>query len=459
MRVVLGLGSNLGDRARHLKRAVTRLVHGPDPVLVDARLARVYTSPALVPPGAPESWDRPYLNTALSGDVALAPDALLARIKALEVELGRRPSERWAPRPVDIDILWWDADPVARPGLTVPHPGALDRSFVLEPLADLRPQLTLAGATVAEHARRRRAEEPESARPDPEAGRRVRFPHLMGILNVTPDSFSDGGRFHDPDDALRRAEAMLDGGADTLDVGAESTRPDGAPVDPAEEWRRLEPVLEGLVALRRTRPFRLSLDSRHPAVVLRGLERGVDVVNDVTGFRDPAMRDAARGSAAELVFMHSLSVPVVRGERLPAERDPVEVVLAWARERAALLEREGVDRRRLVLDPGIGFGKSPEQSWALLEGVERLHAVGLPLLVGHSRKSFLGEATGLPAPERDEATVALSLQMGPRGVEELRVHDPALHARRFRAAMEARPGPWVPVGPQSSSLTRPSSGE
>lgn len=444
MRVVLGLGSNLGDRARHLKRALVRLSRGPDALLSDARLARVYESPAMVPDAAPESWRRPYLNSAVAGATEAKPEEILRRAKALEVELGREPGERWAPRPVDIDFLWWDGGPVSRPGLVVPHPAVLERSFVLEPLRDLIPGEEIRGITVAEHARRRRRDEPAPAVWNEEAELRVRFPLLMGILNVTPDSFSDGGRFRDPDDALAGARALLDGGAHILDVGAESTRPGGEPVDPAEERRRLEPVLAGVEGLRRERAFRLSLDTRRPEVAAWGLERGVDLLNDVTGFRDPGMMAVAAATRAELVFMHSLSVPVRRGEHLPAGADPVDVVLRWTEERLQAFGAAGVDRRRLHLDPGVGFGMSAGQSWRVVDEAGRLHAGGLPLVVGHSRKSFLAARADRLPEDRDEATLEVSAALARKGMEVLRVHDPALHRRRFLELMGTTDQPWSP---------------
>lgn len=439
--VVLGLGSNLGDRETNLKRAVDLLARGPDAPLAGARLSRVYESEALVPEGAPDAWRRPYLNCAVAGETGLEPRTLLQRVKEAERRVGRRPGERWSPRVVDIDILWWSGVAVDGPHLHVPHRDLLERTFVLEPLRDLVPDRMHQGATFREHARRLRAAGEPSAVPVSDARRRVLRPRLMGILNVTPDSFSDGGLFLEPGAAVARAEELLDGGAEILDVGAESTRPGGEPVPPGDEQERLEPVLEGLADLRRGRSFRLSLDSRNPETVAWGLERGVDLVNDVTGFRDPAMLDVAADSDADLVFMHSTSVPVVPGEALPADRDPVELLLAWGRARLEAFARRGLHPSRLFFDPGLGFGKSAEQSWRLIEGVARFHALGVPLLVGHSRKSFYATVTDRPAGDRDAETVETSVGLARDGVEILRVHAPALHTRRFRAEDEAAGDP------------------
>ncbi len=152
--VILGLGSNLGNRAVHLKRAVSRLSRGSGAVLNGARLSRIYESPAVTPPGAPAAWDLPYLNCALSGETTLDPDALLSHVKEIERSLGRQDRERWAPRVIDIDILWWNGSAVRSDQLTIPHPQILKRPFVLEPLRDLIPNAILDGETIEVHASR-----------------------------------------------------------------------------------------------------------------------------------------------------------------------------------------------------------------------------------------------------------------------------------------------------------------
>ena len=442
--VILGLGSNLGNRAIHLKRAISRLSRGRGAVLQDVSSSRIYESPALTPPGAPAAWDLPYLNCVLSGETTLEPGDLLRHLQEIERSLGRHDHERWAPRVIDIDILWWNGNEVRSDGLTIPHPEILNRPFVLEPLCDLIPDTILDGETMEAHARRVAARAPAGeTRPpaihSPESDFEVSWPTLMGVLNVTPDSFSDGGRFMAPEVALGHARRLVDEGAGIIDVGAESTRPDGADVAPTSEWARVEPVLKGLRELQEELrplgprgPFQISIDSRNPSTVRSALEIGVDVVNDVTGFRDPEMLELAKDTDVPLVFMHSLSIPVVQGESIPRHRDAVEFLIAWAQERLEEFERRGIARHRLLFDPGIGFGKTVRQNWHILERVERLHDLGVPLLVGHSRKSFLEAVTDKPSAERDAETLAVSQGLATKGVEILRVHDVKGHAMLFR---------------------------
>ncbi len=456
--VILGLGSNLENRATHLKRAISRLSRGRAPVLRGVTLSRIYESPALTPPGAPATWDSPYLNCALRGETNLEPDALLRRVQEIERSLGRQGHERWAPRTIDIDILWWNGEEVRSDGLTIPHPEILKRPFVLEPLRDLIPDAILDGETVEVHARRvaeasrvadasrvtTAASGGEIRRPavhSPRADFEVNHPTLMGILNLTPDSFSDGGRFMEPHSALAHARRLVEEGAGIIDVGAESTRPDGAAVDQETEWARIEPVLHGLREIQeelrgpggRGR-FLISLDSRNPSTVRRALQIGVDILNDVTGFCRPEMLEIAADTDVPLVFMHSLSIPVVKGESIPAHRDSVEFLIAWAQERLAEFDRRGIAAHRLIFDPGIGFGKTALQNWHILEHVERFHDLAIPLLVGHSRKSFLEAVTDKPGAERDAETLDVSRSLITRGVDILRVHDVEGHVALLRDA-------------------------
>ena len=466
--VILGLGSNLGNRAIHLKRAIARLSQGRGAILPAVRLSRIYESPALVPPGAPAAWDLPYLNCALSGETTLEPEALLRHVQEVEKSLGRQSHERWAPRVIDIDILWWNGREVRSEDLTVPHPEILKRPFVLEPLRDLIPDAIVDGETIEAHASRvsvdasaggisaartsadRAGDCLAPAIHSAEADFEVRCPTLMGILNVTPNSFSDGGRFMEPATAIEHASRLVEHGAGIIDVGAESTRPDGAAVDPAAEWARVEPVLHGLKDLQKElrspglmERFQISLDSRNPATVRSALEIGVDVLNDVTGFRDPHMREIAAGTEIPLVFMHSLSIPVRRGECVPSDLDPVDFLIGWARERLGAFERKGIARHRLIFDPGIGFGKTVRQNWQILENVERFHDLGIPLLIGHSRKSFLEAVTDQPSAERDAETLRVSRGLATKGIEILRVHDVQGHTALLRGSLPDAGDPSV----------------
>ena len=246
-------------------------------------------------------------------------------------------------------------------------------------------------------------------------------PRLMAILNVTPDSFSDGGLHASPAAAMARAERCLAEGADLLDIGGESTRPGAAPVDEEAESRRVVPVVAALRA--RFPAARLSVDTRRAAVARRALEAGVDLVNDVSAGADPAMLPLAAAAGVPLALMH------MRGEPATMQRDTrygdlvgeVAEALESAAERA---RRAGVADDRILLDPGLGFGKSAEGNELLLRQLGALRSLGIPLLVGASRKAFIGHLTGVSDPAaRLAGSVAAAVVAVLRGAAVLRVHD------------------------------------
>jgi dihydropteroate synthase len=238
----------------------------------------------------------------------------------------------------------------------------------------------------------------------------------MGIVNITPDSFSDGGRNLNPQKALETIARMERDGADIIDIGAESTRPGATALTQTEEWKRLADVLPDVANI-----TQFSIDTRHPKTAAKAIKLGADWVNDVSGFSNPDMIEAVRGYDCRLVVMHSLSVPADKNVILPLDADPVELLMDWADMRFAELEKAGIERSQLIFDPGIGFGKNAQQSLTIINGAEKLKELGVPLLFGHSRKSFMGGEAG------DEETLRLSQLLADKGVDYLRVHNVKRH--------------------------------
>lgn len=251
-------------------------------------------------------------------------------------------------------------------------------------------------------------------------------PLLMGIVNVTPDSFSDGGEALDADAAIARGLAHLDAGAQILDVGGESTRPGADPVAAGDELERVLPVIEGL-ARRTDAP--ISIDTTKLAVARAALDAGASIVNDVSALRfEPGLAGLAAETGAGLVLMHMKGEPRTMMEE-PVYED-LHGEIAAALERAArTARRAGVEREAIVLDPGIGFGKTAADNLRLLAGIDRLAALGYPVLVGHSRKSFLDPSGGVPPRERRPESIAAAMLAAWNGAAILRVHDVAEHAR------------------------------
>jgi len=250
---------------------------------------------------------------------------------------------------------------------------------------------------------------------------------VMGVLNVTPDSFSDGGRYPDVPAAAAAGRAMAAAGADIIDIGGESTRPGADPVLPDEEAARVLPVVAAL------RDLTLSIDTRHAAVAARALEAGADIVNDVSAGADADMFTVAAEHAAGLVLMHMRSDPRTM-QAAPTYDDVVGEVEAYLLERAAAAEAAGVARDRIWIDPGIGFGKTLEHNLDLLRALPRLGSHGYPVLAGVSRKRFLGTLTGRDVAERGDATTAAIALCVYLGATVVRVHDVAAARDAVRVA-------------------------
>jgi dihydropteroate synthase len=243
---------------------------------------------------------------------------------------------------------------------------------------------------------------------------------VMGVVNLTPDSFSDGGAHDTPAVAIAHAELLSAQGADIVDLGAESTRP-GAPALPLEEeWSRLLPVLRALAK----RGLAVSVDTYKPEVMRRALAEGAAMINDIQGFRLPGAVAAVAGSACGLCVMH-MQRDSASMQLAPAYEDVVAEVHQFLSERVAVLELAGIERARMVLDPGFGFGKTVRQNYQLMHDLDRLRAAGLPLLVGVSRKSMIGAITGRPVGERLAGSVAAALAAVAHGASIVRVHDVA----------------------------------
>lgn len=250
-------------------------------------------------------------------------------------------------------------------------------------------------------------------------------PVLIGILNVTPDSFSDGGRYVGVDAAMRQADRLRADGATILDIGGESTRPGAAAVSEAEELSRVRPVIEA--AQRRFPDLPLSIDTVKSGVAREALALGVAIVNDVSGLRlDPAMPALCAERAAGVILMHSRGAFEELGSLTHAEY-PVGVLSGVIEELAGALDRArnaGLQGERIVIDPGLGFSKTPEQNVELLRGLGALRVFGRPILVGPSRKRFLGALTARPVEERDTATAAACALAWEAGARLFRVHEP-----------------------------------
>jgi dihydropteroate synthase len=274
-------------------------------------------------------------------------------------------------------------------------------------------------------------------------------PIVLGVVNVTPDSFSDGGRWLDPARAIRHGRDLVAEGAAILDVGGESTRPGAAPVAADEELRRVVPVLEGLAGV----PARRSIDTTKAVVARAALDTGADLVNDVTALRaDPELAGLVAERGAEVCLMH------LRGEPRTMQDDPryddvVSDVKAFLEERLAFAVAQGIAEERVWLDPGIGFGKTVDHNLELLRRLDELVALGRPVLVGTSRKTFLGRITGREPGERLPGTIATNVLALQRGATAFRVHEVRPVAEALAVAAATLRGTWPGATTTSTTTT------
>jgi 2-amino-4-hydroxy-6-hydroxymethyldihydropteridine diphosphokinase/dihydropteroate synthase len=415
MKCYVGLGSNLGDRRANLESAARALRELS--ASKQLRVSPIHTTPALMPEIAPPEWNIPYLNAAAEINWNGTANELFQALQKIESDMGRVRTARWAPRVIDLDLLICGDMQIVQADLTVPHPRLRERAFVLGPLRDLAPGLKIQTQTSLSLLRRLKE----------------KTPLWMGIVNLTPDSFSDGGELNDPTALTKRLQSQ---DVHVIDLGAESTRPGASTVQPEEEWRRLRPAFEILKDHFNGKIFKplISVDTRYAATAARAIEFGANWINDVSGAADPEMIPLLRSCTCEYVLMHSLSVPPIAGHTIPTDKDPVYEIKEWSLRQ---IERLGIETDRVILDPGIGFGKTAQQSITILKEIDRLFELSMRILVAHSRKSFQRVWAEEPAAaERDIESVGVSIAMAAKGVDILRVHNPEMHIRAYRALSE-----------------------
>ncbi|KAH6797843.1 Dihydropterin pyrophosphokinase / Dihydropteroate synthase [Perilla frutescens var. hirtella] len=444
--VVIALGSNVGDRVHNFDDALERMKKSGIEITRHGCLYE--TEPAYV-------TDQPrFLNSAIRGVTKLDPRKLLEKLKEIERDMGRTAGIRYGPRPIDLDILFYGSRMVNTDTLTIPHERIWERPFVMAPLIDLLGLHTDNDTVKSWHLLSRNSggiveawqklggesligkDGMERVLP---VGDRLwswsKNTSIMGILNVTPDSFSDGGKFLSVEAAVSQVRSMLMEGADIVDLGAQSTRPMASQLSPEQELDRLIPVLEAVKGMPEMEGKLISVDTFHSQVALEAVSRGADLVNDVSaGQLDSEMHSVVAALRTPYVAMHMRGDPSTMQNHENLEYDDVNADVAfelYTRVRDA--EVSGIPAWRMIIDPGIGFSKNTEQNLDILMGLPDIRSeiakksVAIshaPLLVGPSRKRFLGEICGRPvAAERDPVTVASVTAGVLGGANIVRVHN------------------------------------
>lgn len=421
--VVLAFGSNKGDRVRKLTSALALLIRRK---IIEApiRVSSVYVSKALTPKSSPADWQKEFLNFVLEAKSSLQAIDLLAACKKIEAELGREPAERWSPRVIDIDLLYYKNQTISSYQLDLPHPEIFNRDFVLKPLAELfSNQLEFKKVLDMGQFADSCVASPLKILPT----------QLVGILNLTPDSFSDGGEFIEAWRAKEKIQSLIQAGASIIDVGAESTRPGANSLNADEEWIRLSEVVSSLKS-QLPSWVSWSIDSRHSETMQKALEFGVSYLNDVSAASDKKAIELWASNDRPIIFMHHMGIPVDRDQHIDLQADPVEVILQWAHTKLELFQKAGISKDRLIFDPGIGFGKTAYQNLEILNRLKDFQELELPIYVGHSRKSFLNLLTNKGFKDRDIESAVISSKIF-RDCDFLRVHEPEMHQRAIVAEL------------------------
>ena len=435
-RVYLGLGSNLGDRYGRLIEAFDRLqAH----IAIDV-ISSIYET---------EPWgyaDQPrFLNVACGGETDLSPQELLGAVKTIETEMGREATFRYGPRAIDIDILLYGDVVVDQTDLAIPHTQLHERDFVLAPLGEIAPDVvhpklekTIGTLSAALERAQARVFALRPLRVGSGWWYWGRETFVMGILNVTLDSFSGDGLLTKDDwlaAVIDRGRAMLEAGAHILDVGGESTRPGSEPVSADEELERVVPAIRALSEAG-LRP--ISIDTYKAVVAHEALEAGAVMVNDVWGLRrDLDMADLIAERGVPAILMHNRSKPqdaafeARLGGRYTGSQyeNLIPDIQRELQECVDTARNAGISDWKIILDPGIGFGKTVSQNLELLDRVGEFKALGFPILIGPSRKSFIGYTLNLPPDQRVEGTTAAIAIGIARGADIVRVHDVKAMAR------------------------------
>nr|AQX44198.1 hypothetical protein [Apostasia odorata] len=443
--IVIALGSNVGDRVNNFNEALRLMKKSGIQITRHACLYE--TEPAYM-------TNQPlFLNSAVRGTTKLKPDELLKALKLIEKQMGRTDGIRYGPRPIDLDILFYGNHKIESEGLNIPHVSICERPFVLAPLIDLL-GTSINDVEASWHSFSRCNggffELWKTLGGDSSIGkeglRRV-FPirsqlldwskrtHVMGVLNLTPDSFSDGGKFQELDAAVAHVKQLLSDGADIIDIGAQSTRPSAHRLSPAEELQRLIPILDAVMQIPEVEGKLLSVDTFYAEVAYEAVKRGAHIVNDISGGKlDPDILTVVAELGVPYVVMHLRGEPrTMQSEKNLHYEDVCGVVASELYARVSEAEISGIPLWRIILDPGIGFAKRTEHNLEILMGLESMrreiakrslatsHA---PLVVGPSRKRFLGEICGRDdAVERDPATVAAVTAGILAGANIIRVHN------------------------------------
>ena len=432
----IAIGSNLGNRLHNIQQALTLLKKNNFKIL---KTSPIIETEAILLPEAPEAWNLPFYNMIVA---VSSPDSLTKIHKILqeiERKLGRIfPYNKWAPRVIDLDILLADNQIINEPALTIPHPELLNRPFLIHLLALIAPDFIhpITKKSFAQIAYELKTFEKKSF-----TKTLIALPQLVGILNLTADSFSSGLKNISPEEAVFNTLKMHEEGASVIDIGAQATNPQATIRSWEHEYQILKPVLELLTPEIHAKKLRISIDTFYPETILKLInDYPISWINDVKGQLPSDCLKKIADTGQSYVITHSISIPPNQNNIIPFEPTPAETLLAWGKSMVNSLKQYGFKEEQIIIDPGIGYGKTPYQNLALLNDLPLLKTLGCPILIGHSQKLFLSLFTQVIPQERDIETLAISNYCADQQIDYLRIHNIPLHQRFLGAKLNAYHG-------------------
>ncbi len=415
--IIIALGANLSSQLGSPKITLKRAIQE----IAKCGIKVLYQSPVYLTAPVPISDQPWYHNAVISVSTDKSPQQVLNILKSIENNFGRVRTERNAPRVIDLDIVAYDDVVQDDETLILPHPRMHERAFVLCPLQDIAPNWIhpVSKKSVSKLIREL---------PKNQEIQKENRPLIMGVVNVTPDSFSDGGRFYSAESAIFHGLKLIEQGADMLDIGGESTRPNAAPVSPDVEQRRIIPVIEGL----KNSGTLISVDTRNASTMQAALKAGAGLINDVTSLIwDKDSVHLLKNSDCRICLMHMQGSPQTM-QMNPTYHDVVKDVYDYLANRIRICVQAGIAKERLIIDVGIGFGKTLDHNITLLQNLSWFHDLGVDVLLGTSRKSFIEKICEFSVPPLDRLAGSLAgiAAACDAKVQIVRVHDVA-ETRQF----------------------------
>jgi 2-amino-4-hydroxy-6-hydroxymethyldihydropteridine diphosphokinase/dihydropteroate synthase len=392
--IYLAMGSNLGNRFKNLRTAISKLSEFFD----CKKSSIVLETSAILPPHAPGDWNLPYLNMVIAGNSSLDPFSLLEHIKKIEKQMGRDlDAPTWSPRIIDLDVVDYNGEKIDAEQLSLPHREIKNRDFLQYLLESVDYEIS------------------QDIRRDINSYQALNYfvldPKLVGVINVTPDSFSDGGKYFTPDDAVSRIDDLYNEGACVIELGAQSTRPGYVEISPAEEIARLDEIME-----RTANIDCIGVDTYFDEVIAYLIKKyNIKWINDIKSqLNVDTIKLIADNNAKLVVMLYGMDI-------------------AWLKNRAEYLQNLGIKKENILLDPGIGFAKSKRENLEMIKNISRIKDLGYEILFAHSRKSFISNFSNVAAANRDIETIAISDFAAMKKMNYLRVHNVRDHMRFFVA--------------------------